>query len=178
MDIRKTLEEGQSKASTLRIMKYIGTDKTRFRVLVELFMNSDYRITQRAAWPLGDHSIEHPELIRPYIPKMMKKLSETGHHPAIPRNILRIFQEVEIPQKYQGPLLDLCFKFIMDVAQPLAIRAFSITVAAKICSNYPELKSELSILLDELKKYPQSPALTVRIRDAFKIMNRNSTAKL
>jgi hypothetical protein len=173
MDIRKTLEEGQSKPRTLRIMKYIGADKARFKTLVDIFMEGDYRMTQRAAWPLGDHSIDHPELIRPYIPKLMKKLEESGHHPAIPRNILRIFQELEIPEKYQGPLLDQCIKFIMDVAQPIAIRAFSITVAAKICLNYPELKKELYIILEELKKYPQSAALNVRIRDAYRIMDKN-----
>ncbi|MCE3226115.1 MAG: hypothetical protein K0S32_666 [Bacteroidetes bacterium] len=170
MDIRATLQQGQSKSNTLRIMKYIGTDKTRFKTLVDIFLNSDYRMTQRAAWPLGDHSLNHPELIKPHIPKMIKMLGEKDHHPAIPRNILRIFQEVDVPEKYRGPLLDMSLKFIMDISQPLAVRAFSITVAARICSGYEELKNELIIILDELKKYPQSPALTVRIREAYKTL--------
>jgi hypothetical protein len=168
MDIEQALISEHSKRQTMNIVKFVGDDKTRFKELLHLFLNGEYRITQRAAWSLSLVSEQHPALIRPHLSKLIKKLNEPGLHPAIPRNILRIFQEIEIPEKLQGRLVDLCFKFITDAAQPVAVKAFSITVAARICGNYPELKKELLMVLEELNRYPQQPALRVRLRDAFK----------
>lgn len=51
LNIRQLLQEEHSKKQTSRIVRYIGADKTRFAVLIELFFKGEYRITQRAAWP-------------------------------------------------------------------------------------------------------------------------------
>lgn len=168
MDIELALKDEHSKSQTEKIVKFIGNDKERFKQLVTVFLNGEYRITQRAAWPLSYSAIENPELVKPYYSKLIKKLNEQDVHPAIPRNILRLLQEVEIPSKYHGVLVDSCFKFITDMHQPVAIKAFAITVAAKICSLYPELGNELKMILDEMRKYPQQPAIRVRIKNALK----------
>jgi len=170
MDIEQALIDEHSRAQTNKIVKYIGSDKIRFKKLVDIFLRGEYRVTQRAAWPLSNISLEHPQLVQPHFSKLVNKLRETGNHPAINRNILRIFQAVEIPEKYHGILVDLCFKFLMDVKEPLAIRAFAMTVAAKICKNYPELKKELLMVLEEMKKYPQPPAIISRLKSAFREM--------
>lgn len=168
MDIELALINEHSKTTTMKIVKYIGNDKARFKILLAIFFNGEYRLSQRAAWPLSYVAINDPLLIKPHFTKLIHKLSRTDNHPAIARNILRTFQEIEIPEKYHAVLIDLCFKFIMDIQYPIAIRAFAITVAAKICKIYPELKRELIIILDEIKRYPQQAAITVRLRDAYK----------
>ena len=171
MDIKQALIDEHSKPQTLKIVKYVGNDSTRFKELMTIFLNSEYRVTQRSAWPLSEIAIEHPELIKPYFSKLIAKLQKEGEHPAIPRNILRIFQDIDIPVKYHGILIDLCFKFIVEHHHPIAVRAFAITVAVNICRHYPDLKNELVIVLNDLKKYPQQPAITSRIKSAFKRLN-------
>ncbi len=171
MDIEQALVDEHSKAQTNRIIKFIGNDKTRFKKLINIFFTGEYLLSQRAAWPLSYVAIEHPELIKPHFYKLVKKLAEPDNHPAIARNILRICEEIEIPEKHHGVLIDLCFKSIMNLKEPIATRAFAITVAAKICKNYPDLKNELILILDEFKKYPQPPAIKVRIRNAFKTLS-------
>lgn len=173
MDIANALKAEHSKAQTLKIVNYVCTDKARVKELFDIFLNSEYRINQRAAWPLSYVAVNNPEMIAAYFPKLIQKLKSKNEHPAIPRNILRIFQEIEIPEKYHGVLVDLCFNFIMDHSHPVAVRAFAITVAANICVHYPELKNELMIILDELKKYPQQPAITSRIKSASKKLKMN-----
>lgn len=168
MDIKTELLKEHSKSQTNKIIKYVADDKLKFKELINLFFNGEFVVKQRAAWPLSYVAIEHPELIKPYFSKLTHQLSKTENHPSINRNILRIFEEMDIPEKHHGNLIDLCLKFIVDIKQPIAIRAFSITVAVNISKNYPELKRELLLILDELKKYPQQPAITVRIRDAMK----------
>jgi len=53
MDLLKLLREEHSKKQTDRIVSYIGADKERFAILIQLFFKGEYRITQRAAWPLS-----------------------------------------------------------------------------------------------------------------------------
>lgn len=172
MDIQKQLETAHSRANTLVIVKYIGNDKERFKLLMDIFRSGEYRLTQRAAWPLSYIGISNPELVKPYVEKLIGMLMETKHHPAIPRNILRLFQDTEIPEKYHGRLIDICFQFIINQTQPLAVRAFAITVASKICTKYPELKKELLMILNDLNQFPQAPAIKVRIREAYKILSQ------
>lgn len=170
MDIEEALLNEHSKTQTMKIVRFVGADKNRFIKLLNVFFKGEYRITQRAAWPLSYIAIANPNLIRPHLIKLIKKLNEEGNHPAIKRNILRIFQEIEIPEKHYGILVDICFKFLLDKKQPIAIRAFAITIAAKISEGYPDLKKELLIVLNEMHKYPQQPAITARLKSAFKTL--------
>ncbi len=168
MDIEKRLAAEHSLTLTKAIIKYIGDDKKKFKVLVDIFLNGEYRITQRAAWPLSYAAIEHPKLIYPYLGKLIKKLNEPGNHPAIPRNILRLLQEIEIPEKHEGDLVESCFKLIVSAESPIAVKAFAITVATAICKKYPELKNELRFHLEHMQNYPMTAAIKVRIKKALK----------
>lgn len=168
MNIQERLEAEHSKALTIGIVNYIGDDKNRFKELMTIFLKGEYRLTQRAAWPLSYIAIEHPQLLKPYFDKFIKKLDDSSSHPAIARNIFRVLQEIEIPEKYQGILIDKSFKVIMNETQPAAVRAFAITVASRICKKYPELKNELLILLKELSSLPQLPSMTARLKMALK----------
>lgn len=171
MDIAKRLEQEHSLILTKAIIKYIGDDKKRFKALMDVFLKSDFRLTQRAAWPVSYVAIENPKLIYPYLSKLIKKLTEPGNHPAIPRNILRFCQEIEIPEKHEGELVDACFKLIVSAESPVAVKAFAITVASGICKKYPELKRELRLHLEHMQNYPMAAAIKVRIRNAFRVLN-------
>ena len=172
MDLRKKLEAEHSKSLTTAIINYVGNDQLRFKTLMELVFADDYTLSQRASWPLSYIALEHPDLVKPYFKKLIDKLDDKKSHPAILRNILRLFEKMDIPEKYQGPLLDCCFGFIRNETVPVAIRAFSITAATNICKHYPELKHELMLLIKELEILPQPPAIRVRIRSAIKILKK------
>lgn len=175
MNLLKCLEQEHSKAQTLRIVNYVGNDATRFKELMTVFFKGEYRLSQRAAWPMSYCIIEHPELIKPYFNKLVNCLEEAGHHPAITRNILRVFEQVQIPEKYQSRVLDCCFRFIRSEAEPIAIRAFAITTATSVCVLHPELKNELVLLLNDVMTVPQKPAIKVRLRNAFKVLRSLKT---
>lgn len=172
MNIAEQLKAGQSKTLTLAIIKFVGNDAVRFKTLMALVLGEDDVLSQRASWPLGYIAIDHPELLKPYISKLIKKLEEPDNHPAVNRSILRIFQEVDIPQKHWGTLVDLSLKFILKESEPIATRAFAISVAARICKHYPDLKKEFLLILNDLRERPHAPAISVRIKYALKELNR------
>jgi hypothetical protein len=49
MILRDAILREHSKANTSAIVKWIGDDKQRFRGLMDLFLEGEYRVTQRAA---------------------------------------------------------------------------------------------------------------------------------
>lgn len=168
MDIEKRLREEHSKSLTMAVVDYIGNDKKRFKCLMDLFLNGEPKLIKRAAWPLSYAAIAHPELIKPYLGKLIIKLQQTDNHPSVPRNILRIFEEIMIPEKYEAYLVDCCFSILVSATDPIASKAFAITVATKICKKYPDLKNELRLHLEHMQNYPLAPAIKVRIKRAIK----------
>ncbi len=135
--------------------------------LIGYFFSNDVRLCQSASWPIGILGVKHPKLIRPYLKKLVTELNTPKNLPTLNRNILRIFQDVEIPTNLKSTLLDKCFIIINQPKQPVAVIAFAITVASYICKDYPELQSELKINLNDLMDKPQSPAVMYRLKAAL-----------
>jgi hypothetical protein len=74
MDIKQRLSEEHSKSLTMAVVDYIAEDKTKFKILMDLFLNGQVKLVQRAAWPLSYVAIAHPKLIKPYLGKLIIKL--------------------------------------------------------------------------------------------------------
>ena len=66
MDLKEALLEEHSKKQCNAIVEYVGNDAKKFAALMELFLHGEYRITQRAGWPLSDCVRRHPALAEPY----------------------------------------------------------------------------------------------------------------
>ncbi len=76
MNLKDAILQEHSKAQCNRIVNYIGSDKKRFSELMDLFLNGEYRVCQRAAWPVSNCVSLHPQLIEPYLDKIIKRLSK------------------------------------------------------------------------------------------------------
>ena len=63
MDLREEILKEHSKKQTNKIIKWVGNNQQKFDELVSLFLKGEYRVTQRAGWPLSYIAIEHPQLI-------------------------------------------------------------------------------------------------------------------
>jgi len=149
MDLQKALLKEHSKAQTDKIVNWVGKDKKRFAELMRLFFIGEYRLTQRTAWPMSYCVIAHPELIKPYFGKLIKLMKQPGIHDAVTRNIVRLLQEIEIPKKYQGEIMTICFDFVSSLSVPVAVKAFSLTILEHLASKYPEIIPELKLIIEE-----------------------------
>ncbi len=168
MNLRETILVDHSKSQRDKVVNYVGDDKERFKELMGLFLGSEYRVTQRAAWAVSYCVENHPHLIKPYINKIVDLLDKPDQHDAVKRNSLRIFQDMEIPEKSQGKLYDAAMKFLLSMNEPIAVKAFSITVLQNISKPYPELQDELKLVLSNLVKHETSPAVVHRCKKALK----------
>lgn len=163
MDLTKTILKEYSKDQVNRIVKYVGNDPNRFKNLVGVFLAGPYRVTQRASWPLSHCVEKHPALIKAHLKPVLDQLSQPNAHDSVKRNIIRLLQFIEIPKRYHGTIADLCFSFLQSKTEPVAIKAFSITVLAKLIEHEPDLASELKIILEDQLPYAK-PAFRVRAK--------------
>ena len=171
MNLEKELSKKQSLARSNRILKYIGSDELRFKELVKLFFKGEYRMTQHAAWPMSYCIRNHPFLARPYLKKFVDCLSDRHSHPASRRNIVRLFQFVEIPKRLQGKLMNICFQFISSPDEAIAVKAFSLRVLENLSTIYPEILFELKSIIEARWVY-ESPAFRSRAKKILQKVER------
>ncbi|MES2778766.1 MAG: hypothetical protein V4651_02615 [Bacteroidota bacterium] len=176
MDLRSEILREHSKPQTLRIVQYVGNDKQRMKELMVLFLGNEYRITQRAAWPLSYIGIAHPDLVKPYDGKLLEFLQQQGAHDAVKRNILRLWGETMPSQKYWGELFDICYQLARSKDEAVAIRTFAMQVMSNIVITYPELTFELKSLAEELILLGQ-PAFISRGKKVLKLIEKSTQKK-
>lgn len=147
MDIAEVLRNGHTKSNTMRIVRYVGSDGEKFSVLMDIFFNGEYRMTQRSAWAVNYCVQYHPELIKPYLNKCIDLLPKKQVHAAVRRNVVRLLQYVEIPKKLQGKVYSHCLDLIDDLKEAIAVKAFAVSVATKIAKKEPSLVNELQLVI-------------------------------
>ncbi|HEX5025991.1 MAG TPA: hypothetical protein VFV68_12005, partial [Agriterribacter sp.] len=128
MDLRQTILSDHSKATCNKIVKWVGNSQKRFDELFNLFLHGEYRVNQRAAWPLRYCVSDHPLLISPHLTKLVRNLHKPGIHDSIKRNTLRLLQYIDIPKKLHGEIMDICLQYISSPNQAVAIKAFALSI--------------------------------------------------
>lgn len=148
--LRNTLLAEHSKTQCNKIVDWIGHDAKRFDQLITLFLqDDDPKLIQRAAWPLSYAAIAHPKLVSKHLGKLLKNLEKPGIHEAVRRNTLRLLQEIPLPEKYHGIIMDTCFRLVTDPQQKPATKAFSLTILDKLSHIYPDIRQELLTIIKE-----------------------------
>ena len=149
MDIRTELLKEHSRPQAIRIAEYIGDNPKRFEDLLDLFLNDKYRVVQRSAWVIVFCAKRFPFLITSHLEALIKNLKKPKIHNAVKRNTVRVLEDVDIPEDLLGITAEICFDFLMDIKEPIAVRVFSMTILYNICVKEPELAHELKAIIEE-----------------------------
>jgi hypothetical protein len=149
MNLEKAILEEHSKKQCNKIVKWVGSSQEKFNELFHLFLNGEYRITQRAAWPLSYCVIKYPALMNNSYEKLINNLKKPNLHDSIKRNTVRLLQAVDIPGKYEGAVMEICFKYLESPKEAVAIKAFSIAVLGNLAKKYPEIIPEIKLMIEE-----------------------------
>ena len=144
-------------------MEWVGDSKQKFNELFNLFLNDEYRVTQRAAWPVSYCVQAHPEFIKDNFEKLLKNLEKPNLHGSIKRNSIRLLQNISIPKKYQGRVMHFCFDYLESPTEAVAIKAFSLTVLGSLAKQYPEIVPEIKLLIEDQLPH-QTPAFKSRAK--------------
>jgi hypothetical protein len=172
MKLREQILKEHSKANCAAIVKWIGDSQKRFDELFQLFLNDEYRVVQRAAWPLSYTVIAHPKFIQKHFSKLLKNVKKPGIHGAVKRNTVRLLQDIAIPKRYQGDVMNLCFDYVSSPDEEAAVKAFSLTVLNNLAKEYPEIKPELKTIIEDRWDY-ETAAFHARASKILKELSSN-----
>ena len=169
MNLREEILKEHSKAQCNKIVQWVGADQKRFNDLFYLFLHDEYRVVQRAAWPVSYCVMQYPSLINKHWKGLINHLKKANQHNAVKRNGLRLMQEIKIPEKYHGEIMSLCFTFLESPREALAIKVFSMTVLGNLARIYPDIIPELTLIIeDQLPQ--QSAGFKSRAKKVLKII--------
>ena len=167
MDLRKTILAEHSKANCNRVINWVGDSQKRFDELFTLFLNDEYRVVQRAAWPLSYCSIKHPEFLQKHFGKLLKNLEQPDLPVAVKENTVRLLQHVTIPKRFHGTVMNLCFGYIASPGEAVAVKVFSLTILEHLSKEYPEIKQELRMVIEDRRDL-ESAAFKSRAKKILK----------
>ncbi len=170
MNLRDAILTEHTKTQTDKIVRWVGNNQKRFDELFALFAGSDKKLEQRAAWPLSYVVAANPDLVKKHFGSLVKKLKQPGIHNAVRRNGIRLMQAIEIPEKYQGEVMNLCFDYIADPKEKAAVKAFSLTVLQNLSRQYPEIKPELKTIIED-RWDMETAAFRARARKVLKSLS-------
>lgn len=144
------------------VVKWIGTDTERVSAAIYVLCHHPYRDVQRVAWVINGVAEKHPELVIPHLETLVRRLGQKPAPDAVKRNIIRILSFVPLPEKIHDEAVHTCFEYLSAPHEPIAVRAFAMSVLHRLSQIYPEIKTELRALLElELEKIP-SPGIKSR----------------
>lgn len=154
MDIKKIIIEAESfgaKEATVIVDEFLLAPAELSAFIMD-FLGDDVRFRQRGAWVLVNLAQNHQDKLLPYIDLFMSALKDKPED-SIKRNVLRIFQYMELPNAVHERLINYCFDVLVSKEEAIAIQVFAMSVLPNLISNYPELQKELILILEDKLPY-------------------------
>ena len=168
ISLQEAIAEEHSKAQTLKIVAWICVDKKRVDELIQLYLNDEYKIVQRAAWILSHVAEQHHHLVQPYLPQIIHRMMQEDIPVAVKRNGVRMLQYLEIDEAIQGDVMNLCFNFLENANETIAVRCFSMTVLTHLAHLYPEIIPELKTIIASTLELGASAGFISRAKRTMK----------
>lgn len=149
MNLRSTLLAEHSKQQCDYIVRWIGNDPEKFDELFTLFLHDEWQVVQRSAWPVCLSAIKYPSLVEKHIEQLLDKMQQAGVHDAVKRNGLKLLSLIVVAEAHHGKLMDFCFKALENLHEPVAVKAFSITILGNLGRLYPDIIPEAMLLIED-----------------------------
>ena len=128
----------------------LTTNKQELDRLIEQILKNEETVSFRASWVLC-HACDHNnKVVIPYIDQLLDLIPTVIHNGTI-RSILRCIAAVEpkhIPQSSEDALLDLCFGFLENSKEEVAVRVHAMQCISNYIPKYPELKNDFTAILE------------------------------
>ncbi len=168
MNLHEEIGRERSKAQSGKIADWIGADESRFAQLMGVFQEKDIPLAVRAAWIVNLIAETHPKLLLPHLDALVARMEEVGIPSPVKRHVMNSLQYVDIPESLHGRVMNAGFSFLEDPEEPIAVRAFSMTVLADLARIYPDIKGELRLIIEDILVQGASAGIRSRAQKVLK----------
>lgn len=158
--LEKLLERIQKE----KMLAFVAQNPESFDEAVQLIVSNKQPYAWRAAWLVGNCMNKNDVRIAPYLDFLVAVLPERTYNQQ--RELLNILFEMDLDEENEGLLFEHCISIWERVSEQSSLRFYALKQMVKTGNKYPELKSEIKLLLSE------------QYLDTFSSGIRNSIKKL
>ena len=161
--LTEQLEAEASRANTDLVVAWAMADASHLADLAEAALNGSPVAAPRAMWALSIVAERDNQSLTPFLPQLvaaLPRLSQSG----LRRLVCKILMLCPLPEEYDGPIVDFCFRMLEQPDEPIGVKANCMSLIANRLSQYPELKSELKAIVADIINATQSRGFACRAK--------------
>lgn len=141
-DFRKLLLKGNSRSYTDFIADIVSRKPELISELWEIYLSMEEPVSRRAAWAIDTASEEKQEWVIPFLPTLVSKL-KVFNHDGLKRHGMRMISRVPFAENTEGPLMDICFKWLLSPLESVAVKMYCMIILYRISEKEPDILQEL-----------------------------------
>jgi hypothetical protein len=132
-----------SRRNTDLVADMVLQRKELFESLFEVFLRNEEPVSRRAAWVVDTVTEKMPELLTVCTKSIIEKLPGFTHD-GMKRQSLRMLSRAELSSEDLGPLMNICFDWLISPGESVAVKVYSMDILYRISQSEPDLKKELA----------------------------------
>lgn len=148
--MKELLAKKASRANSYKVVSLVGNSPKLYKNLIEIIIDYECPYSEKAAWAMNHCFEENMGFFEDYFSEFTEILKDETYSDSVKRNIVRIFQFIEIPEEFHATIIDSCFQMVIKKDTAIALKAFSLGVLDKMTKRYPELQNELKSCLEDI----------------------------
>jgi hypothetical protein len=116
-------------------------------VLWDIVVNSPYPFNARAMWIFELMCTENDTIFNQYLDKLAAFFPNSNNE-AVNRMIGKLLMLKDVPEKYEGEVLNTAFERLVDKKLPIAVRVNCMQIVFNLSKKYPEIEFELRGIIE------------------------------
>lgn len=145
--MESALEKILTSCNKDEMISFMNAHPEFFDEAVELAVSDKQPYSWRAAWLLWSVIEENDKRIRKFIKRIVN--AATTKSDSHQRELLKILLMMELDEKYEGVLFDICMNIWEQISKAPSVRVNALKLIVKIANKHPELKKEISFLAQD-----------------------------
>ncbi len=162
IEIQSVLENKLISSYKEEMISFLESHPEHFTEALNLAISDKQPYSWRAAFLLWGSMEENDRRIKKYIKQIVNSLKtkKDGHQ----RELLKILYKMEIDEKYEGIIFDICIRIWEQINKNPSVRITALKHIFKIVKKYPELSEEIIYLLQDHYLESLSPGVKHSIK--------------
>lgn len=164
--MKSVLESKLINSYKKEMISFLKSHPEHFDEAIKLAISDDQPYSWRSAWLLWSCMEENDKRIQKHIKSIVNsiKTKKDGHQ----RELLKILYQMEIKEKYEGVLFDICITIWEQIGKVPSVRYTALKFIIKIAKNHPDLLDEIEFLAQDHYWKSLSPGVKRSIEKMMK----------
>lgn len=145
---------GSTGAERVAWAKQIANCDMDLKELLPL-LYADKKTAYRFSWMLSDVGIAYPQKLFSELPGIFERRKETDIL-NFEQQFVKYWRLCGVPEENKGEAIDMMFRMLTDPKESVHIKTVALDVLYELTKEYPELKNELRLCIEETKEEQSS----------------------